>query len=234
MRVAPALLVLAGCASADTTFMYTWDDRTLLCSASIDDYVAPPSWERLAQRFDDAAANGWVTMLHAHEPVASVSLATLDRVLAMADERGLELLTFRDLDGAPRAGLALAFDDDQVKWWVQARDVLAAHHAHVTYFVTRWQTFGAEELTDIRLLESDGHDLEPHSVDHLKALEYVAAHGVDAYVTEQVLPSFDPLIAEGYAPTTYAYPFGERSDEIDAAILPHIARVRTTAGFCPY
>ncbi len=87
---------------------------------------------------------------------------------------------------------------------------------------------------ELRVLASSGHDLEPHSVDHLHGLDFVAEHGIDAYVNEQVLPSFDVLTAEGYPATTYAYPFGDHDDVIDAAVLAHVGHVRTTLGPCPW
>jgi peptidoglycan/xylan/chitin deacetylase (PgdA/CDA1 family) len=226
------LLVAAAACTDDNSDSYAWDGAGLLCSAPIDDYLVEPSWPRIAERLDEATEHRHVTMMHAHEPGATITLATLERVITMAEDRGIELITFRELDTlSPRAALALAFDDNQPTQWLLARDLLLAHHARVTFFVTRWHAFTDEERNQIRVLASDGHDLQPHSVDHLHALDYVTAYGIEAYVTDQVLPSFEPLVAEGYPATTYAYPFGERSDELDAAILDHVAHVRTTG--CP-
>ncbi|HEY5951858.1 MAG TPA: polysaccharide deacetylase family protein [Kofleriaceae bacterium] len=232
----PLVLVLAtaGCTTG-SDFIYPWDGRGVVCSNGIDDYLGEPAWDLIGDSLDVAAEHGWVTMLHAHEPGATIQLATLERVLTMAEDRHLELVTFRDFETlSPRGGLALAFDDNQPTAWLLARDLLLAHHARVTFFVTRWKYLTDAEHDEIRLLAADGHDLQPHSVDHLHANDYVAEHGVDGYLADEVLPSFEPLAAEGYPPTTYAYPFGDRSDALDAAILEHVAHVRTTLGPCPY
>ncbi|HEY5922482.1 MAG TPA: polysaccharide deacetylase family protein, partial [Kofleriaceae bacterium] len=100
--------------------------------------------------------------------------------------------------------------------------------------VNGWDALTDEERDAIRTLASDGHDLQPHSVDHPHAIDYLAEHDVATYVTDEVLPSMAALAAEGYPATTYAYPYGERTDALDDAILEHVARVRTTPTFCLY
>ncbi|HEY5923862.1 MAG TPA: hypothetical protein VIV11_19415, partial [Kofleriaceae bacterium] len=128
LRCVLLAVVAAGCSSSTApVFGYAWDDRRLLCSAGIDDYLGEPSWSELGERFDEAAAHDWVTFMHAHEPSATITLDTLDRVLDMAAERSLESITFRDLeDGRPRGAIALAFDDNKPLFWLLARDLLTA------------------------------------------------------------------------------------------------------------
>src|SRR6185295_10547199 len=106
------------------------------------------------------------------------------RVLDMAEIHHLAFLTFRELEpgAAPQAGLALAFDDSAIDGWFSLRDRLAAHRAHVTLFVTRWYSLDDSERAELRTLAEDGDDVEPHSVNHLHAREYVQDHGLDAYL----------------------------------------------------
>ena len=85
-------------------------------------------------------------MFHAHEPGASVSRGALERIFTLADRYHLDYVGFDELDpGTPRAGIAFAFDDNATDAWVSVRDLLAAHHARVTFFVTRWAM-----MTDVR------------------------------------------------------------------------------------
>ena len=90
----------------------------------------------------------------------------------------------------------------------------------MTFFVTRWATMTAQDHANVHLLFADGHDIEPHSVTHIHADTYVADHGLQAYVDDEVLPSIKALNDEGFPSTTYAYPFGIHSAAMDAAILP--------------
>lgn len=228
-------LALAGCHERDY-LAYRWDDRQVLCSDAIDDLSADANWKVVEEQIGLAQQNDWVVMFHAHRPGATVSRTAIDCILTLAEEHALDYVTFRELvPGPPRAGLAFAFDDDAVADWLSVRDLLDAHGAHVTFFVTRYHNFDPDMIAGLHQLAADGHDIEPHSVDHLHAPDYVAAHGLDGYMTDQVLPSFDVLTAAGYpTATTYAYPWGEHSDEMDARILEHVAHVRTTPKPCPY
>jgi hypothetical protein len=207
-----------------------------LCSEPLDDYEQALNWGAIEHRMDLAAANNWVFIVHAHMPTQTIALDTLERVLTEADKRGLAYLTFRELvPGTPRAGLAFAFDDNSPDQWILARNMLNAHGAHITLFITRWTEMTAPEHAEIATLAGDGHDVEPHTVNHLHAPAYVAEHGLDAYMTDEVLPSFQVLVDAGYpTPVAFAYPFGDHTPEIDKAVLQYVGSVRTTPGQCPW
>ena len=231
-----ACAVVVGCHD-EHWLTYPWDDRRVLCSDAIDDLTATAPWDVVQDQMEIAEGTDSVLLLHAHIPGTTVSMAAIKRVLLMADQHHLAYLTFRELDprATPRAGLALAFDDNSIDAWFGLRDLLAAHRAHVTFFVTRWYSRSDQERAELRELADDGHDVEPHSVHHLHAPDYVQAHGLAAYLDDEMQPSIDGLIEAGYPPpNTYAYPFGEHTDELDRAILETVPRVRVSPGSCPY
>ena len=195
------------------------------------------NWSFIDDQLRLAAKHGWVVFLHAHTPGTTVSESALEHVLSGADADGLETFTFRELTpgGAHRAGLALAFDDNAPDQWMTVRDLLAQHHAHVTFFVSRWQDLTSAQHAEIATLYADGHDIEPHTVTHPHGVTYVAEHGLDAYVNDEVLPSFEVLEAAGFPkPAAFAYPFGEHTPEMDAALLGYVDLLRTTPGECPW
>lgn len=231
-----ACAALAGCHD-EHWLTYPWDDRRVLCSQAIDDLSSTLPWELVEDQMLEAAETRSVLVLHAHIPDGTIRTATIERVLAMAERRGLEFVTFRELDPAarPRAGLALALDDNAIDAWFGIRELLAAHGAHITFFVARWYSRSDAERAELRALADAGHDVEPHSVDHLHAPDYVREHGLDAYLADEVIPSIDGLVQAGYPPpTVYAYPFGQNTPELDAAILKLVPRVRVSTGTCPY
>src|SRR5262249_29210410 len=158
------------------------------------------------------------------------------RLLTMAEAHRLAFLTFRQLTpgATPRAGLALAFDDNAIDAWFAVRDRLAAHGAHVTFFVTRWYSRSDAERAELRALADPGHDVEPHSHNPLHAPASVHDHGLDAYLADEVVPSIDGLTQAGYPPPdTFAFPFGDTTDEITTAVLRIVPRVRVSPGGCP-
>jgi hypothetical protein len=235
MKLAAAALALAACRDGNY-LSYEWNDRRVLCSEAVDDLTQPSQDILVEDEVRFAADERRVALFHAHKPGISISRAMIDRVLTLADRYGLEYITYSELEPGPRrAGIAFAFDDNSVDLWLGVRDLLEAHHARVTFFITRYASLTDEDHAGIATLAGDGHDIEPHSVSHLHAKAYVRDHGVDGYLNDEVLPSIDVLVAAGFPRgTTYAYPFGEHTSELDDAILQHIAKVRVSPGSCPY
>jgi hypothetical protein len=226
-----AVLALAGCEAhgIDTLdeVYYRWDDHRVLCAVGLDDASGNdlPSIER---GLDRAAADGTVLMLFTHRPGNTVPLDKLEGVLAHAQEIGLPALTFHDLAaGPPRAGYSLSYDDSDVEAWYGSRDLLAEYDARVSLFVTRYDQLGDARLAQLRELSELGHDVEAHSVIHARAPAYVEEHGLRAYLDDEALPSIDRLRADGYDPIAYAYPFGARTSELDAALLEHVQLLRS-------
>ena len=218
---------------------YDWDGRRVLCSDDLDNLDETVDVGFIHSQIEAAGKGGWALVLHAHQPTVTISNTWLDQVLTWADQNRLAYYTFRELvpdAPAPKhPGLALAFDDDSVDDWMMSRQVLADHGAHVTYFVTRFTELTPPELAELKVLYGDGHDIEPHTVNHLNAIDYVNMNGLDAYIANEVLPSFQVLVDAGYPPAAaFAYPFGAHTPEIDTAVLQYVDKVRTTPGECPW
>lgn len=234
LRVAPLALAVAAC--HDGSYLsYEWDDRKVLCSFSIDDLTAPSPSLLIEEQIQYAAGERRVMLVHAHTPGVTVSRDQLDHVMTLADQAGLDYFGYDDLSPGPRRpGIAIAFDDNSVDEWLSVRDLLTAHHARVTFFVSRYDELTDDQRFGLDRLAADGHDIDAHSVHHIHAPDYIHAHGVDAYVNDEVLPSLAALDQRGYHPTSYAYPWGQYTDAANALILQHVARIRVTLGTCPY
>ena len=173
---------------------------------------------------------GEVVELYAHRPGTTVPLEKLEHVLAGAAARDLPYLTYADLAaGGVGPGLALSFDDDGVEHWIAARPLLQQHGARVTFFVTRYYQFPDEVRAQVRELASDGHEIAAHGVDHLRAPLYVEELGLRAYLADEALPSIEILRADGYAVTSFAYPYGARTGELDRALAAHVSVLRSVA-----
>jgi peptidoglycan/xylan/chitin deacetylase (PgdA/CDA1 family) len=227
------VVLVAGCHD-EGYLQYSWDDRRVLCSNTVDDLTHDGPWDLIESELELASDRSSVALLHAHEPGRTVSLDAVERLLDLADANGLDYVTYRELEPGNfhRSGLALAFDDQYIDAWYDLRGLLAAHRAHVTFFVTRFYSRTDEERAKLAALGADGHDVQAHSVDHLNALDYVRDHGLDAYLNDEVLPSIQILRDAGYEPTSYAFPFGASDETIDNAVLEHVERVRVSPKAC--
>ncbi|HWO19435.1 MAG TPA: polysaccharide deacetylase family protein [Kofleriaceae bacterium] len=207
---------------------YDGDGRLVHCAVNLDS-SAGNTLESLDHALDRAAARGEVVELYAHRPGVTVPLATIEHVLAGAVARGLPFVTYRDFaaGGGTGPGLALSFDDEDVADWLSARPLLLQHGARVTFFVTRYHKLDEVARAQLRELAADGHDIAAHSVNHLRAPAYVEERGLAAFMAEEVLPSIEVLRAEGYEVTSYAFPFGARTAEIDRAVAAHVPVLRS-------
>lgn len=232
----PALFVLALAAACridagdlDGIF-YDGDHRLVHCAVNFDS-SAGNSLDSIDHALDRAAERGEVVELYAHRPGQTVPLATIEHVLAGAAARGLAFFTYADFaaGGPPGPGLALSFDDAGVAEWTSARPLLLAHGARVTFFVTRYQRFTDQGRAQLRVLASDGHEIAAHGVAHLRAPDYVEDNGLAAYLADEALPSIAVLRADGYDVSSFAYPFGARTEELDRALAAHVPVLRSVA-----
>ena len=233
-RAALALVLVAGCqldlSGVGGAFVAPGDHVRVHCAVNLD-AEAQTSWASIDSGLDRAARRGEILDLYAHHPGVTVGLDTLEHVLAGARDRGLAFDTYDDVSrGTARyPGLLLSFDDTSVDAWVAARPLFQQYGARVTFFVSRFAHLSAEQRAGLHLLAGDGDAIEAHTVQHLRGPEYVAARGLDAYLADEVQPSIDVLVAEGFDVRAFAYPFGARTDETDRAILGRVAVVRSVA-----
>ncbi|MEZ4399911.1 MAG: polysaccharide deacetylase family protein [Kofleriaceae bacterium] len=202
----------------------------MLCAASIDRAVGEPEASIVAA-LDRARDRDEVVQLYGHRPGRLSDLDRVEAIAAGAQARGLATLTYAELAaGVPAvAGLALSFDDADVDLWTAAAARVAPYGTRLTFFVTRYHLWTEAQRAALAALAAQGHDVEAHGVNHLRGPEVAEAHGVAAYLADEVLPSLDRLRADGYAPTVFAYPYGARTPELDRAVLAHVALVRSVS-----
>lgn len=229
--MAAALGALSGCqeslSDVDGAF-YNGDHRLVHCGVDLDT-TANVSIASIDSGLDRARDRGEVIELYAHRPGGTVPISKIEHVLAGASARGLAFVTYADFargaDAAP--GLALSFDDASVDAWFALRQMFQQYHARVTFFVSRYYSLGPRQRDELKLLASDGHDIEAHSVRHLHAPEYVEDHGLNTYVHDEVDPSLAVLRGDGFAVHAFAYPFGARTGELDDAIARRVPVIRS-------
>ncbi|NGN64237.1 polysaccharide deacetylase family protein [Streptomyces sp. A7024] len=125
-----------------------------------------------------------------------------------------------------RGALLLTFDDFFVPEWAAAREVVRAHGARVTFFVSDLGRLSRPDFSKLRDLAADGHTIGAHGLHHLDAAEEIARVGPEAYVRDEIAPCLAGLRAEGLAPRSFAYPFGGRSPAIDELLARTFTRLR--------
>ncbi len=209
-------------------------DDGVLCGAISDDPSFP--LDSILDGMDRARAESRVIQLFMHDPGKTVPVAKIAAVIAGARERGLRWVTYRELaDGEMTGpGIALAFDDWYVDDWAAQRDLLTGAGARVTFFIALYGEYTPAHRAELAELAADGHDIEYHSTHHEAAPAYVARHGMDAYLADEIDPALAAMRADGYDPVVFAYPAGLRTPELDAVLLQRFRALRATTRQCPH
>jgi len=209
---------------------YNGDHRLVHCGVNLDT-SARTSLDAIDGALDRAKRRGEVVELYAHHPGVTVPVSKIAHVLAGARDRGLAFFTYSDFakDRPVVPGLALSFDDTAIDAWFALRPLFDQYGAKVTFFVSRYPAVGPVQRSELQQLHADGHAIEPHTINHLRAPDYVEEHGLNAYVHDEVDPSLALLRADGFEVDAFAYPFGARTDQIDHALGKRARVLRSVA-----
>lgn len=227
------MLALAGCHESldQVDGIFSGAPRSVYCAADLDD-TAGIDLDSIHAGLVRARDRGEAIHLYAHHLGVTVSYDKVEAVMQDANDLGLPFVTYRALATGPAPGPAvvLSFDDQWIDSWYAARAMFDAHGARATFFVARYWAFGDQGKQELHALADDGHDIEAHTINHLRAPDYVADHGLQAWLDADAVPSIDVLTADGFAPpVAFAYPFGARTSETDRAMLHHVPVLRSVS-----
>ncbi|PZX92599.1 polysaccharide deacetylase [Flavobacterium aquariorum] len=130
-----------------------------------------------------------------------------------------------------QAGVVISFDDAYVDEWFYADKVLKKYNWKATFCVCRIDSIGAPQIKKLLELQKEGHEIAGHGYHHYNAVKFVAAHGINEYVKQEIDPMMASMKRFSFNVTSFAYPYGERSDAIDKALTPKYKVIRGRA-FC--
>jgi peptidoglycan/xylan/chitin deacetylase (PgdA/CDA1 family) len=193
---------------------------------SLDERTGP-TLEPILHRIDELDDD--VLVLYGHTPKPNgVTPETIEAVFARAREDGVDILTFADLAKGTekRSGIVVSFDDTEIDDWYAMRDIYKRYDAHATFFVTKYPEWTDDGRAKLHTLFAEGHSIEAHSMTHPFICPYVAAYGLDAYITNEVMPSMAVLQADGFTPVAYAFPGGSMGNAIVDDLAPMIPITR--------
>src|SRR5262245_17952608 len=124
----------------------------------------------------------------------------------------LTSLSFWAMSAPPAAAstpavVTIGFDDGTVDQFTNGFPILAAHSMHATFFVNTGPILAGDpsHMTwdQLHMLANAGNEITGHTIDHadLKPLSVPAAE-------HEVCDDRNTLLAQGFAPESFAYPFG--------------------------
>jgi len=124
--------------------------------------------------------------------------------------------------------VVITFDDHYVDKWLMADTVLHKYNWKATFNLTLYNQRSEEEIQGLQYLESRGHEIAGHGLNHQNAIEYVNAHGIDNYLKYEV-DSLTTLMNKKFnLVKSFAYPNGSTNDEINTAMFTRFKILRGT------
>jgi len=130
-----------------------------------------------------------------------------------------------------KAGVVLSFDDAYVDEWFEADQTLKKYAWKASFCTCRIDSIGAPQLSKLLQMQKNGHEIAGHGYHHFNAVKYVAANGIDNYIKAEIDPMLASMKRLSLNVTSFAYPYGERSKELDEALAPKFNIIRGRA-FC--
>ncbi|WP_264206024.1 polysaccharide deacetylase family protein [Flavobacterium shii] len=128
-----------------------------------------------------------------------------------------------------KAGVILSFDDAYVDEWFDADKDLKKYSWKATFCVCRIDSIGAPQIDKLLQLQKEGHEIAGHGYHHYNAVKFVKKYGIDEYMKQEIDPMIASMKKLPFKVTSFAYPYGERSDELDKALSSKYKIIRGRA-----
>jgi len=123
-----------------------------------------------------------------------------------------------------KGAIAFTFDDSCIEEWFHYKDLFTKYDIKATFFIDRPYLLDSTQINKLKILQKDGHEIACHGYNHLNALNFV--NSINTYITQEVEPAIDILTEQGFEITSFAFPFGKSTPEIEAAVSKYFTSIR--------
>lgn len=124
--------------------------------------------------------------------------------------------------------IVLTFDDKYISDWYKADSIFSIYDWKATFCVTAYPTLTENEKLKLMTLQNNGHEIASHGTKHYNALEYLSNNSMKEYIKNEILPSLNEMQIDGLNITSFVYPGGVRSVELDLALFDYFSVLRGT------
>ena len=136
-----------------------------------------------------------------------------------------------------QGGIALTFDDNLIDNWYKFIPFFDSTGIKATFYICKYHLFTPDQKSKLLILKNHGHEIAYHTTNHINMVEYIARfhHTIDELMKNEIEIDLRKMERDGYYPTTFAYPFGAHTGEIDQALLKrYFKSVRALNGSTDY
>ncbi|MCY7420525.1 MAG: polysaccharide deacetylase family protein [Chitinophagaceae bacterium] len=129
-----------------------------------------------------------------------------------------------------KSGIAFTFDDFNINEWFRCLPLLDSFGVKGTFYISNYNKLNREEIDKLKFIKKCGHEIAFHTTNHFNMVKYVNNKGMDALIQNEILAGLSKMNADGFYPTTFAYPFGQHTQELDNTMLKYFRSVRALNG----
>ncbi|TNE81340.1 MAG: DUF2334 domain-containing protein [Bacteroidetes bacterium] len=104
--------------------------------------------------------------------------------------------------------LLLMADDWNVNNWYKYKDSFEKYGLKLTFYVSHIHTMDSMRLAKLRVLQSEGHEIAFHTLNHHDAQKYVQANGLQEYLKVEVDSGLALFRKAGFTTKAFAFPCG--------------------------
>lgn len=122
-----------------------------------------------------------------------------------------------------KTGIAFTFGDISVNEWYKHRSLFKKYNIHATFFISNLNELDSSKINRLKILASDGHEIACHGYNHTNAIDYPA---FEDYINQEINPALQKLQDAGFTVTSFAYPFGTSTLDLDSALLKSFKTIR--------
>ncbi|WP_343697830.1 polysaccharide deacetylase family protein [Flavobacterium sp.] len=128
-----------------------------------------------------------------------------------------------------KAGVILSFDDAYVDEWSEADSILRKYSWKATFNVCRIDSIGEPEIKTLLEMQKYGHEIAGHGYHHYNAVKFVNQNGITAYMNQEINPMIVSMKKKDFKVTSFAYPYGMRSELLDKSLSNDFKIIRGRA-----
>ena len=129
-----------------------------------------------------------------------------------------------------KSGIAFTFDDYSVAEWYRCLPLFDSFNVKATFYISNYNKLKREDIDKLRAIKKRGHEIAFHTTNHFNMIKYLNNKGMDQLIQNEIIAGLSKLNADGFYPTTFAYPYGHHNLALDNTLLKYFKSVRALNG----
>lgn len=138
----------------------------------------------------------------------------------------LFLVSCKENDSPQSGGICISFDDRTISEWHGMRELLKQYNTKVTFFVSQFDSLDSSEITMLKELAMDGHEIGSHGALHVVSENYIKENSFKEYLANEIHSSISSMKQAGFEPSSFAYPYGSKYWFTDFLLLRDFGTLR--------